>query len=627
MENSLITDEDIYFFKEGTHYRLFDKLGSHRASFGGVDGYFFALWAPNAQSVSLRGDFNNWDKDKNPMQLREDGSGIWECFVPDVNANMNYKYFLVSKYHNQILEKSDPYANFWEVPPKSSSKTYEVEFKWSDSEWLNNRSQINSLHKPISIYEMHLGSWIKSENESFINYRVLADKLAPYINQLGFTHIELLPITEHPFYGSWGYQSIGYFAPTSRYGTPEDFIYFIDTMHRHNIGVILDWVPSHFAVDMHGLANFDGTNLYEHTDPKLGFHPEWGSSIFNFGRNEVKEFLISSAIFWFEKYHIDGIRVDAVASMLYLDYARDDGEWIPNKHGSNENLEAIKFLQELNSAVYTNFPDALMIAEESTAWPNVSRPPYDGGLGFALKWNMGWMHDTLKYFSKDSVYRKYHHDQITFSLWYAFHENFLLSLSHDEVVHMKGSLINKMSGDYWQKFANLRTLYSYMFAHPGKKLLFMGAEIAQFREWDYNSSLDWNLLDYEAHSKLQHLVCRLNELYKNEEALYQFDFDNRGFRWIDTSDREQSVMSFLRSGMESHILTICNFTPVVRYNYRIGVPFAGLWREILNSDLEEFGGSGVRNQYEIQTEEIATHGYSQSISLVLPPLSVLYLKL
>jgi 1,4-alpha-glucan branching enzyme len=627
MRDSLITPDDIYFFKEGTHYKLYDKLGSHRVNFGGVDGYFFALWAPNAKYVSLISDFNNWDRGLNPMTLRDDNSGIWECFVPNIPDNTNYKYYIESHHHNQIFEKSDPYARFWETPPHSSSKTYQLNYNWNDKDWMDSkRAEVNSIDKPISIYEVHLGSWIKCDKGNFVNYRVLADRLANYIKELGFTHIELLPITEHPFYGSWGYQCIGYFAPTSRYGTPEDFMYFIDTMHKNGIGVILDWVPSHFAVDLHGLANFDGTNLYEHTDPRLGFHPEWGSSIFNFGRNEVREFLISSAMFWFDKYHIDGIRVDAVASILYLDYAREDGEWIPNKYGSNENLDAIRFLQDLNSTVYNNFDNILMIAEESTAWPNVSRPPYDGGLGFSLKWNMGWMHDSLKYFSKDSIYRKYHHDQITFSIWYAFHENFMLSLSHDEVVHMKGSLINKMSGDYWQKFANLRTLYSYMYAHPGKKLIFMGCEIAQFREWDYNSSIDWNLLDYEAHSKLQNLVCELNRIYKEEEALYRFDFDERGFVWVDASNGEQSILTFLRKGEKSTMLIICNFTPVVRYNYEIGVPFAGEWEEILNSDLDEFGGSGVTNSKIQKTIDTPNHGFDNSIVLALPPLAVMYLK-
>lgn len=627
---SLFNEIDTYYFKEGTHYRLFEKLGSHHVTYNGKDGVYFALWAPHARYVSVIGDFNNFNKGSHPMYYKNDGSGIWECFIEDVEIGCRYKYYLESHFDGYIQEKSDPYAFYWEVPPCSASRTWKLDYEWNDSAWMSDRKKYNSIYSPVAIYEVHLGSWMRvpEDGNRSLTYREIAEKLAKYVKECGFTHIELLPITEHPYHGSWGYQTIGYFAPTARFGTPQDFMYFVDVMHQHKIGVILDWVPSHFAVDMHGLAKFDGTHLYEHADHKKGFHPEWGSCIFNFGRNEVKEFLISSALFWFEKYHIDGIRVDAVASMLYLDYARKDGEWIPNKYGGKENLEAIDFLQTLNHNVYANFPDVMMIAEESTAWYGVTKPTYIGGLGFEFKWNMGWMHDTLKYFSRDPIYRQYHHDQITFSIWYAFHEQFILALSHDEVVHMKGSLISKMPGDYWQKFANLRLLFGYMFAHPGKKLLFMGGEFGQFSEWNYDSSLDWHLLDYPMHRAMLDYTKDLLHTYKNHPALYANDCNEKGFKWVDIADRAQSVISFLRFGDYAHdtILCVCNFTPVPRFNYRIGVPFHAFWQEILNSDANKYEGSNVGNYGGLWSELIPAHGYNVSLNLNLPPLAVVWLK-
>ncbi|NPA82121.1 MAG: 1,4-alpha-glucan branching protein GlgB, partial [Epsilonproteobacteria bacterium] len=488
---SLFSDFDIYLFKEGKHTKLYEKLGSHLIK--EKEGVYFAVWAPNAEYVSVRGDFNNYNTSSHPLKLREDGSGIWEGFIKNIKPGITYKYHIKSKYHGIVHDKSDPYGFFWEVPPKSATRVWDIEgYEWRDKEWMKIRKNKNSLHSPINVYEVHLGSWRRKveEGNRYLTYRELADELVEYLKDMNYTHVELLPITEYPFEGSWGYQVIGYFAPTSRFGTPQDFMYFVDKMHQNGIGVIMDWVPSHFAVDMHGLINFDGTALYEHQDPRQGYHPEWGSIIFNYGRNEVKAFLISSAMFWLEKYHIDGLRVDAVASMLYLDYARKDGEWIPNKYGGNENLEAVEFLKELNETIYTSNEGIISIAEESTAWPMVTKPPYMGGLGFGLKWNMGWMHDSLDYFKKDPIYRQYHHDRLTFTIWYTFDENFILPLSHDEVVHMKGSLINKMPGLYDDKFANLRALFSYMTAHPGKKLLFMGGEFAQFAEWNYKESLD-----------------------------------------------------------------------------------------------------------------------------------------
>lgn len=618
---SILTDYDIYLFREGTHTRLYEKLGAHIVEYKGKKGVYFALWAPHAKYVSVIGDFNGWDKGKHPMKRREDGSGIWELFVPGVEKGALYKYFIASDTFE--AEKGDPFAFYWEVPPKTASIVWDLNFEWKDQEWLKERKERNSLSAPWLIYEVHAGSWKKG-----LNYRELAEELAQYVKELGFTHVELLPITEHPFYGSWGYQTIGYFAPTSRYGTPQDFMYFVDYLHRQGIGVILDWVPSHFAVDPHGLAFFDGTHLYEYEDWRKGWHPDWNSYIFDYGKPEVRSFLLSSAHFWLEKYHADGLRIDAVASMLYLDYSRKPGEWVPNIFGGKENLEAIEFLKKLNESVYRDFPDVQTIAEESTAWPMVTRPTYVGGLGFGMKWNMGWMNDTLFYFSKDPIYRKYHHNILTFSLWYAFSENFVLPLSHDEVVHGKGSLINKMPGDYWQKFANLRALFGYMWAHPGKKLLFMGGEFAQWKEWDWENSLDWVLLNYDSHKGVQRLIKDLNRVLKENPALYELDFEPEGFEWIDFSDWEKSIISFLRKDRsgENLILVVCNFTPVPRYDYRIGVPRKGYWEEIINTDAKEYWGSGIGNLGGKEAEAIPFHNRPYSLSLTLPPLGVLYLR-
>lgn len=626
---SLLGDSDTYHIKEGSHFRLFEKLGSHHVNHNGKEGCYFAVWAPHAKYLSVMGDFNDWDKGAHPMYYREDGTGIWECFIEGVEEGSKYKYWLESHFHGYAEEKSDPHAFYWEEPPRSATRTWKLDYAWNDSEWMKTRHEKNNIHAPISIYEVHLGSWKRvPEEDRSLSYREVADELGAYCLEMGFTHVELLPITEHPFHGSWGYQTIGYFAPSSRFGSPQDFMYFVDKMHEYGIGVIMDWVPSHFAVDRHGLGQFDGSNLYEHSDHRQGFHPEWGSAIFNLGRHEVRNFLISSAMFWFEKYHIDGIRVDAVASMLYLDYARQDGEWVANQYGGRENIEAIQFLQTLNHNVYQEFPDVMMIAEESTAWPMVTRPTYVGGLGFEFKWNMGWMHDSLKYLSRDPIFRKYYHDQITFSIWYAFHEQYMLSLSHDEVVHMKGSLINKMPGDYWQKFANLRLLYGYMYAHPGKKLLFMGGEIAQFSEWNNESSLDWHLLEYPLHAQLQYYLKSVNTVYKEHPALFSNDHEQKGFSWVDNQDIEQSVLSFLRFGNhpEDTVLCVCNFTPEPRWNYRLGVPFHCFWEEILNSDSDVFGGGNVGNCGGLHTDIQPMHGYGVSLSLNLPPLGVVWLK-
>lgn len=625
---SLLTDFDIYLFKEGNHFFAYEKLGSHPIEVNGVRGTYFALWAPNAQQVYVMGDFNGWDRYSHPLSVRWDGSGIWEGFIPGVDRGTRYKYYIVSKfgYH---LEKGDPYAFLWETPPATASIVWELDYSWNDTEWMKNRHKINSLNAPISIYEVHLGSWKRAHDGRLLTYREMAQWLPDYVKTMGFTHVEFLPVMEHPFYGSWGYQVVGYFAPTSRYGTPQDFMYLVDVLHQNGIGVILDWVASHFPDDAHGLCFFDGTYLYEHQDPKKGYHPHWHSYIFNYGRNEVRNFLISSALFWLDKYHIDALRVDAVASMLYLDYGRAPGEWIPNKYGGKENLEAIDFLRRLNQVVYEKFPDTQTIAEESTAWPMVSRPTYLGGLGFGMKWNMGWMHDSLQYFSKDPIYRKYHHNQITFSIWYAFSENFVLPLSHDEVVYGKGSLVGKMPGDYWQKFANLRLLYCYMYAHPGKKLLFMGGEFAQWDEWYHETELHWHLLQYPAHQGVQRLIKDLNSLYRTEPALYELDFDPSGFEWIDFSDAEQSVFSFIRKGknQDEIILAVFNCTPVPRQNYRVGVPRAGFWKEILNSDSEIYGGTNLGNYGGTYSEDIPFHGRPYSVKLTLPPLAALFFKL
>jgi 1,4-alpha-glucan branching enzyme len=625
-----LTDFDVHLFKEGNHFRLYNKLGAHIQTVDGKEGTSFAVWAPNAEKVSVIGDFNGWDRRANPLNVRWDGSGIWEAFVPGVGQGALYKYYVVSKHRKYRVDKGDPFAFFWEIPPKTSPVVWGLDYDWRDEEWMKNRHEANALGAPISIYEVHLGSWrrVPEEGNRFLSYREMAHYLPAYARDMGYTHVEFLPVTEHPFYGSWGYQTVGYFAPTSRYGTPQDFMYLVDQLHQNGIGVIIDWVPSHFPSDEHGLAYFDGTHLYEHMDPKKGFHPDWNSYIFNYGRNEVREFLISSALFWLDKYHIDGIRIDAVASMLYLDYSRKEGEWIPNQYGGRENLEAIHFLKRLNEAVYTEYPDVQTIAEESTAWPMVSRPTYVGGLGFGMKWNMGWMHDTLDYFSKDPVFRKHHHDELTFSMWYAFHENFVLSISHDEVTHGKGSLFGKMPGDEWQKYANLRLLLGYMYGHPGKKLLFMGCEIGQWREWNHEESVEWHSLEYPFHSGLQKWVRDLNHFYKREPALYELDFAIEGFEWVDFHDWENSTISFIRKGKSTHdiLLIVCNFTPVPRQGYRIGVPRGGYWIEALNSDSSFYGGSGLGNSGGIEAVSTPRHGKSHSLSVTIPPLSVLFFK-
>ncbi len=625
---SLITHHDVYLFKEGSHFRLYDKFGAHPLIREGVEGTYFALWAPNAEKVSVIGDFNGWNKHAHPLGVRWDSSGIWEGFVPGVGKGSLYKFHIISKQHHQV-DKKDPFASYSEIPPKTASIIWDLDYEWKDQDWMSSRHQKNSHASPMSIYEVHLGSWRRvTEGNRFLTYREMAKSLVDYVKDMGFTHIELMPIMEHPFYGSWGYQTLGYFAPTNRYGNPQDFMFLIDCCHQNGIGVILDWVPSHFPSDDHGLANFDGTHLYEHADPQKGYHPDWNCYIFNNGRQEVKEFLISSALFWLDKYHVDGLRVDAVASMLYLDYSREEGQWYPNIFGGRDNLESIAFLRRLNEVVYENYPDIQMIAEESTAWTKVSRPTFDGGLGFGMKWNMGWMHDTLEYFKKDPVYRKYHQNDLTFSMLYAFTENFILSLSHDEVVHGKGSLIGKMPGDDWQKFANLRLLYSYMYAHPGKKLLFMGSELAQWGEWTHEQSLDWHLLQHDRHQQIQKTLKDLNSIYKQEASLYECDFESSGFEWIDGSDAEHGILSFLRKSRQSQepIVVVCNFTPTPQYEYRAGVPFNGFWKEIFNSDAREYGGSGMGNLGGRSADEIPFHGRPHSLSLTIPPLACLYLK-
>ncbi len=620
---SRFSDFDIYLFKEGTHTKLYDKLGCHFME-GGV---YFALWAPNAKEVSVVADFNGYDHTKNPMMKRDDDSGIWELFVEGVEEGFTYKYHIISKVEDRVLLKSDPYAFYCEKAPKSASIGYDIEgFKWGDEEWIKKRASINSHDKPINIYEVHLGSWRRKENGEFLSYKELAKELCEYVKSLNYTHIELMPITEYPFEGSWGYQVTGYFAPTSRYGTPKEFMEFVDTFHKEGIGVILDWVPSHFVTDGHGLGVFDGTCLYEHQDPRLGYHPEWKSAIFNYGRNEVRAFLISSASFWYEKYHIDGIRVDAVASMLHLDYGRKEGEWIPNRYGGNKNLEAIEFLKQLNSSVYKEFEGILMIAEESTAYPKVSRPVSEGGLGFGFKWNMGWMHDTLKYFSLDPVYRQHHQDRLTFSIWYAFDENFVLPLSHDEVVHIKGSLINKMAGNIEQKFANLKALFAYMIAHPGKKLLFMGGEFAQYKEWDYKGELEWYLLNDDKHRGLLKMIKKLNSIYKNEEALYSYDGEHRGFEWVERVDSTHNTISFFRRGKKESVVVVCNFADKKRENYRVAVPNEGRYKMIFNSQDDRFGGWSYENEGIYESEKVLAWGRENSIGFDMPALSVVYFK-
>ena len=626
---TLLGEEDLYLFNEGSHLRLYEKLGAHPLSTRNQRGTYFAVWAPDAKEVFVIGDFNGWDRASHPLQTRGQ-SGIWEGFIPEVSKGAIYKYHVASRYKGYKVDKADPFATFSETSPKTASIIWDLEYKWGDQEWMEKRHAYNRLDAPMAIYEVHLGSWkrVPSEGYRSLSYRELAPQLADHVKQTGFTHVEFLPIMEHPFFGSWGYQTTGYFAPTSRYGTPQDFMYLVDYLHQQGIGVILDWVPSHFPTDEYGLGFFEGTHLYEHSNPKKGFHPDWKSYIFNYGRSEVQSFLMSSALFWLDKYHVDGLRVDGVASMLYLDYSRKEGEWIPNKYGGRENLEAIAFLRRLNEEVYKNYPDVQTVAEESTAWPMVSRPTYLGGLGFGLKWDMGWMHDTLKYISRDPVYRKYHHNNLTFRMLYAFNENFVLPLSHDEVVYGKGSLLGKMPGDDWQKFANLRLLLGYMYAQPGKKLLFMGAELGQWREWAHDGTLDWHFLEYQRHAGIQKWVKALNQLYRSEPALYELDCEPAGFQWIDANDALQSTISFIRKGKSTDdiLLVICNFTPMTYANYRVGVPRGGFWGEILNSDAKEYGGSGQGNAEKLSAQRTSWHGRPYSIEIALPPLAVVCFK-
>jgi 1,4-alpha-glucan branching enzyme len=621
---------DITSFQQGHHARLFEKFGAHIMHRENQRGTYFAVWAPNAKYISVIGEFNQWNTDLHPLKVREDRSGIWEGFAPDVDQGNTYKYHVVSQYHDYTVDKTDPFARYCEQSPQMASIVWDVQYAWQDEQWMRTRKDKQSLQSPFSVYEVHLGSWYRifEQDNRFLTYRELAQRLTEYVLEMGFTHVQFLPVMEHPFYGSWGYQCLGYFAPTSRYGTPQDLMYLIDVLHQNGIGVLLDWVPSHFPTNETGLVFFDGTHLFEHMDPKLGFHPDWKSSIFNYGRNEVRAFLLSSALFWLEYYHADGIRVDAVASMLYLDYGREDGQWIPNKYGGRENLEAIEFIRTLNETLYAAYPDIMTVAEESTSWPMVTKPTYTGGLGFGMKWNMGWMHDTLEYFTKDPVFRKYHHSKLTFSVWYAFAENFVLPLSHDEVVYGKHSLLEKMPGDDWQKFANLRLLFGYMYTYPGKKLLFMGGEFGQRQEWYHEESLSWSLLNHPSHHNLQRWVKELNLLHRYEPVFHLQDFEHQGFQWIDFSDHEKCIICFLRKGRKPQegFLIACNFTPVPRHNYRLGVPWPGLWLEHLNSDAKEYGGSGQGNLGGCSTTPIPMHGHYYSLVLTLPPLALLIMR-
>lgn len=626
---SLITDDDSHLFNEGSHFRLYDKLGAHVVDHAGQSGTYFAVWAPNAQQVSVIGNFNDWDKTGQPLSPKG-STGIWEGFFPGIGKGSLYKYHVLSRVSGYRVDKADPFSCFNEIPPKTASIVWDLDYQWHDQDWMAKRQQHNRLDKPIAIYEMHIGSWRRmfGQGNRSLSYRELAAPLAEYLQHLGYTHVEFLPVMDHPFFGSWGYQITGYFAPSGNYGTPQDLMYLIDYLHQRDIGVIFDWVPSHFPTDEHGLAFFDGTHLYEHADPRQGYHPEWKSYIFNYGRSEVQSFLISNAMFWLDRYHVDDLRVDAVASMLYLDYGRKEGEWIPNKYGGHENLEAINFIRRMNQEVYQHYPAIQTIAEESTSWPMVSRPNYLGGLGFGLKWDMGWMHDTLQYMSRDPVHRRYHHNKLTFRMIYAFYENFVLPLSHDEVVYGKGSLLAKMPGDRWQQFANLRALYGYMYAQPGKKMLFMGSEFGQPNEWAHDGSLQWDLLNDPMHAGLRDWVSDLNNLYRNDPALHELDCDPGGFEWIDCDDAEHSVISLIRKGKSTKdlILIVCNFTPVPRYSYRLGAPRSGFWQEVLNSDAGRYGGSNMGNLGGAETVPIPLHGRPHSLTLTLPPLSVSLFK-
>jgi 1,4-alpha-glucan branching enzyme len=619
---SLLTEDDLYLWNEGTHHRLYDKLGAQVTD----DGTHFAVWAPNADQVSVIGDWNGWDPDTNKLTARG-VSGIWEGFVPDAHQTHAYKFRIFND--DLEVDKADPFGFHHETPPQTASKVWSLDYEWGDSDWMGSRAERNSLRSPISVYEMHLGSWKRGENGRYLTYQELAEQLPGYVKELGFTHVEFLPVMEHPFYGSWGYQTTGYYAPTSRFGTPQDFMMLVDRLHQAGIGVILDWVPSHFPTDEHGLGSFDGTHLFEHADPRQGFQPDWDTYVYNYGRSEVVAFLISNALFWLDKYHVDGLRVDAVASMLYLDYSREDGEWIPNEHGGRENLQAIDFLRRLNEAIYSEHPDTQTIAEESTAWPSVSRPTFLGGLGFGFKWDMGWMHDTLEYMTKEPIHRSFHHHELTFRAVYAFSENFMLPLSHDEVVYGKRALLEKMPGDDWQKFANLRTLLSAMYAQPGKKLLFMGAELAQRSEWAHEGQLEWHLLNSDWHRGVSKLLGDLNRVYRDEPALHELDCDPGGFEWAVPNDAANSVLAFFRRSSDGEtVLVVHNMTPVPRHAYRIGVPEAGTWLELINSDAAQYGGSGHGNLGAVETGPLAVphHGQPQSIDLTLPPLGTLFLK-
>ncbi len=622
-----LTDDDLYLFNEGTHYRLFDKLGSHVMLVDEKPGTYFAVWAPDAERVTVMGDFNGWSPEGYTLAPRG-SSGIWEGFIPGVERGTRYKYHLWSRFNGFRADKADPFALYAEQPPLTASIVWDTWFEWQDEQWLETRGRRNALDAPFSTYEVHLGSWMRGEGNRVLTYRELAPRLVDYVTKLGFTHVEFLPVMEHPFGGSWGYQVTGYFAPTSRFGTPQDFMYLVEELHEAGIGVLLDWVPSHFPGDAHGLAYFDGTHLYEHADPRQGFHPDWASYIFNYSRNEVRSFLGSSALFWLDRYHADGLRVDAVASMLYLDYSRNAGEWIPNEFGGRENLGAINFLRSVNAEVYREFPKVQTVAEESTAWPMVSRPTYVGGLGFGMKWDMGWMHDTLDYMSHDPVHRRWHHGELTFRMIYAFNENFVLPLSHDEVVHGKGSLLARMPGDEWQKFANLRLLFAYMWAQPGKKLLFMGGEFGQGREWNHEQSLDWHQLELPNHQGVHRFVQQLNAFYRAQPALWQLDFSPAGFEWVDANDNENSVLAFLRKGREpaEQLLCVFNFTPVLREHYRVGVPLPGTWLEVLNSDAPDYYGGGVGNLGAVESTPEKCHGRPHCLDLTLPPLGALFLR-
>jgi 1,4-alpha-glucan branching enzyme len=624
----ILGDVDLHLLAEGAHLRAFERLGAHLVTMNGVDGTAFSVWAPNARAVSVIGDMNRWDARRHPMRFRPE-AGIWELFVPGVGQGATYKFSVLHADGQTRVEKADPYAFAAELRPASASLVWDLEgYEWHDEAWMRSRAQRNALDAPIAIYEVHLGSWMRGDGERWLTYRELAERLVDYVTRLGFTHVELLPVAEHPLDASWGYQTLSYFAPTSRFGTPQDFMHLVDRLHQADIGVIVDWVPAHFPKDQHGLGVFDGTHLYEHADPRLGEHPDWGTYIFDYSRREVANFLLANVLFWFERYHLDGLRVDAVASMLYRDYSRKAGEWLPNRYGGREDLDAIAFLRRLNETVYREHPDVLVIAEESTAWPMVSRPTYLGGLGFGFKWNMGWMHDTLEFFSRDPIHRSHHLGELTFSLLYAFHENFVLPFSHDEVVHGKGSMLGKMPGDAWQRVANLRALYAYMWGHPGKKLLFMGSEFGQQAEWAFDRSLDWHVLDAPEHRGLQHLVTHLNTLYRAEPAMHEVDFEDGGFEWIEASDTTNVAISFVRYARDRDdmLLFVCNLTPVPRSGYRLGVPVDGVWDVLVNTDALVYGGSGYATPTTFEAERVTSHAREQSVVLTLPPLAVLILK-